>query len=79
MNDADRFKLLHGPYRSPRCRIGSKLFCEVRGWVSVRAMSDGRIVWPMTSNKRGVGGRSQNPSMIGFRVGNAVLPGRAPS
>ena len=52
MDDADRFKLLHGPYRCPRCRIGSKLFCEVRGWVPVRAMSDGRIVWPMTANKR---------------------------
>ena len=51
MNDADRFKLLHGPYHSPRCRIGGKLFCQVRGWVTVRAMSDGRIVWPMTNSK----------------------------
>ena len=55
MNDADRFKLLHGPFRSPRCRIGGKLFCEVRGWVPVRAMSDGRIVWPMTIRTKGGG------------------------
>ena len=53
MNDADRFKLLHGPYRSPRCRIGGKLFCEVRGWVKVRRMSNGPIVWPMTIRKDG--------------------------
>ena len=53
MNDADRFKFLHGPYRCPRCRIGKKLFCEVRGWVPVRAMSDGRIVWPLTIRTKG--------------------------
>ena len=52
MTDANRFKLLHGPYR-PRCRIGGKLFCEVRGWVTVRAMSDSWIVWPMTIRKGG--------------------------
>ena len=48
MNDADRFKLLHGPYRPPRCRLGKKLFCEIRGWVVVKRISDGRIQWPQT-------------------------------
>src|SRR5437762_843923 len=47
MHDRERFKLLHGPYRLPRCRIGRKLFCEIRGWVTVARMSGGRIPWPM--------------------------------
>jgi hypothetical protein len=48
MNDADRFRLLHGPYQAPCCRLGSKLFCKIPGWVTVRRISDGRIQWPMT-------------------------------
>jgi hypothetical protein len=48
MNDRDRHNLLHGPYRSPRCRLGKKLFCEIRGWVPVRRISTGRIPWPQT-------------------------------
>ncbi len=43
MRDADRHRLLHGPYTAPPCRLGDKLFCEVRGWVPVRRMSDGPI------------------------------------
>jgi hypothetical protein len=30
MNDAARFKLLHGPYRTPRFRYGTTAFCVVR-------------------------------------------------
>ena len=48
MDDRERFKLLHGPYRAPRCRLGKKLFCEIRGWVPVRPISAGRIPWPKT-------------------------------
>ncbi len=48
MNDTERFKLVHGPYAAPLSRIGEQLFCEVRGWVTVRGMSDGKIQWPMT-------------------------------
>src|SRR5436853_3546745 len=48
MNDTDRLKLLYGPYRPPRCRLGKKLFCEIRGWVEVRRISDARIPWPQT-------------------------------
>src|SRR4029077_7533342 len=48
MNDADRFRLLYGPYLTPRCRLGKKLFCEIRGWVPVRRISAGRIPWPQT-------------------------------
>jgi hypothetical protein len=47
MNDAERYKLLHGPYKAPRVRYGKTLFCELRGEVTVDAMSAGRIAWPM--------------------------------
>jgi hypothetical protein len=49
MDDRKRFKLLHGPYKPPRCWLGKKLFCKVRGWVPVRRISAGRIPWPETS------------------------------
>jgi hypothetical protein len=52
MNDAERFKLLHGPCRAPRCKIGQKLWCEMRGWVIVRGMSEGRVAWPVTRVNR---------------------------
>jgi len=48
MRDADRFKLLLGPYETPRCLLGDKLFCEIHGWVPVRRFSEGRIPWPQT-------------------------------
>lgn len=48
MTDADRHRLLHGPYRPPRYQIGGWLICEVRGRVQVKAMSAARIPWPMT-------------------------------
>jgi hypothetical protein len=53
MKDADRYKLLHGPYRMPRCKLGGRLFCEVRGEVIVRAISDAAIPWPQIRGKRG--------------------------
>jgi hypothetical protein len=51
MHDLERFKLLHGPYVAPRCQVGSRLFCEVRGQVIVCGISAGRIPWPI--GKRG--------------------------
>jgi hypothetical protein len=57
MTDHDRLKLL-GSYRPPRCRLGSKLFCEIRGWVEVTRVSDGPISWPMTTKRGG------KPSLI---------------
>jgi hypothetical protein len=48
MNNADRSQLLHGPYRPPRCRLGTNLLCAIRGWVPVRRISDGRTPWPQT-------------------------------
>ncbi len=52
MIDAERFKLLHGPYRSPRCRLGGWLVCAIRGRVPVRSISAGRIPWPQTRHGR---------------------------
>jgi hypothetical protein len=48
MHDRTRYKLLFGPYLMPRCQLGKKLFCEIRGWVAVKRLSDGRIPWPQT-------------------------------
>lgn len=53
MRDADRYKLLYGPYHAPRCRLGKKLLCKRRGWVRVTRMSSGPIQWPMTTERRG--------------------------
>jgi hypothetical protein len=58
MNDAERFQLLHGPYRQPRYRLGGKLFCERRGWVPATRISDAPIPWPLTT------GRCRRPSLI---------------
>jgi hypothetical protein len=46
--DAERFRLLHGPYRAPKCRVGRWLKCRLRGRVKVVAISDAPIQWPMT-------------------------------
>jgi hypothetical protein len=46
------YRLLHGPYRMPRCRLGGRLFCEERGWVTVERISDGNIPWPQTVVRR---------------------------
>jgi hypothetical protein len=51
--DAERFRLLHGPYAPPKCRIGGWLKCRLRGRVKVVAISDGRIQWPMARRAGG--------------------------
>jgi hypothetical protein len=50
VTDADRFRLL-GQYRTPRCRIGQRVRCQVRGEVVIVALSDVPIPWPLC--KRG--------------------------
>lgn len=53
MLDVDRFKLLFGPYRSPRCRVGRTwLSCAIRGRVKVVGISDTPIPWPVTLSNR---------------------------
>src|SRR4051794_39889389 len=54
-------KLLFGPYRPPRCKLGQVVQCQVRGDVPVKRVSAGRIPWPVTCGKaRG------RPSLIVF-------------
>jgi hypothetical protein len=42
MNARDRLKLV-GNYRTPRCRVGQKVRCEV----TVCGLSDALIPWPL--------------------------------
>jgi hypothetical protein len=51
MRDADRFRLLFGPYPTPRCRVGRRVRCLARGTVTVHALTDAPIPWPV--GKRG--------------------------
>lgn len=53
MRDADRFKLLHGPYQPPRCRPGGVLRCARQGEAQVVRWSDGPIPWPRGRPARG--------------------------
>jgi DNA-binding transcriptional regulator YiaG len=39
-------RLIGGPYYPPRARRGHKLFCEIRGTVTVGGYSDALIPWP---------------------------------
>jgi hypothetical protein len=39
----DRFKLLFGPYRTPRFRYGDVVFCEMRGEVKIVGLTNGPI------------------------------------
>ena len=45
-------RLLYGPYRAPRCRVGRPLDCEARGRaVIVGGLSDAPISWPYAKKK----------------------------
>jgi len=44
---ADRFQFLYGPYQCPKARPGKKLFCEIRGTVTVAGFRYGPIPWPV--------------------------------
>ena len=46
MNEFERVKLLAGPYRPPRYKIGGKLRCAMRGQVVVRGIHEAPIQWP---------------------------------
>jgi hypothetical protein len=58
MNVIDRVKLLFGPYRTPRVRLGRVLTCEARDAdVIVTGYSDAPIPWPI-GQRRGRGARA---------------------
>jgi hypothetical protein len=48
MIESERVKLIYGPYRPPRCRVGDRLACEYRDRdLKVRGITDAPICWPM--------------------------------
>jgi hypothetical protein len=54
MIDSDRVKLLYGPYRPPRCKLGQKLSCEYRDReLKVKGMTDALVQWPASRTGRG--------------------------
>jgi hypothetical protein len=58
MNNADRFKLLFGPYPTPRIPLGHVLTCEARDCdVIVVGYSDAPIPWPI-GQRRSRGARA---------------------
>lgn len=63
MDDRDRFRLLHGPYRMQRCRVGRLLRCTLRGEVRVAGISDAPIPWPQC-RVGGVNGRGGILSLV---------------
>jgi hypothetical protein len=46
MHEHDRFKLLFGPYRTPRFNYGDVVTCEIRGDVKIVGLTAARIPWP---------------------------------
>lgn len=51
MRRLDRFKLLHCPYRPPKVRRGSKLFCQIKGTVTVGGFRNAPIPWPYAKQR----------------------------
>lgn len=62
MQNEERFKLLHGPYKPPPVGIGDWLECEAHGQLRVRKWSKGIIPWPMGC--RGKGRAGSRPTYI---------------
>jgi hypothetical protein len=53
MDDAKRFRLRFGRYRTPRFRYGAKVEDARRGRVRIVGISDAPIPWPIGAGKRG--------------------------
>jgi hypothetical protein len=59
MIDHDLVKLLHGPYRTPRLRVGDRAFCLLRDCeIVITSITDARIPWPRCRAVEGTGGGS---------------------
>jgi hypothetical protein len=49
MIDSERYRLLHGPYAAPKCRVGGLLYCVRRERdLKVSGLTDAPIQWPFT-------------------------------
>ena len=46
MLQQERTKLLFGPYRVPKCRVGGRLVCRVRRRLKVAGIMDAPMQWP---------------------------------
>ena len=55
--------LISGPYAAPPCEIGSRLNCQLRGWVKVDGLTAAPIPWPWTHDTA-VGGRGGRRSLV---------------
>jgi hypothetical protein len=42
----ERIRLLHGPYRRPNARVGSRAACLVKGEVTITGRTRARLPWP---------------------------------
>ena len=59
MTDADRFKLLHAPYKPQPLRRGDRATCLFRdGDVVITSWSDARLPWPRCRRADSTGGGS---------------------
>jgi hypothetical protein len=55
MIDSERVKLLYGPYRPPRCKVGENVTCEYHGReMVVSGMTDAPISWPQGRSRNGL-------------------------
>ena len=64
MIDSERYKLLYGPYKVPKCKLGDKLLCEYRDReVTVKGMTDALIQWPCVRK-----GKRHSPIVCGELV-----------
>ena len=53
LNEKRRRKLLVGPYRTPRCKLGKFVIDLKRGEVEIVGMTAARIPWPIGKKERG--------------------------
>jgi hypothetical protein len=58
VTDADRFKLLFGPYRTPRFAYGADRLCALRGEVILCGLTEAPIPWPVGKKRVGSRGRA---------------------
>src|SRR6059058_1205517 len=71
MHDANRHKLLHGPYTPPSLRKGDRATCLLRdGTVVITSWSDGRISWPRC---RALGHRGGSGLLVEEELARAIL------
>jgi hypothetical protein len=47
-----RCKLLFGPYRMPKCRVGKMIACRIRGPVRIEGITAAPMQWPFTFRSR---------------------------